>query len=98
MLVSDPETSERCLDKYAAHAFFEEQGIGSPLTWLPTELPDELPYPVLVKARRGFGSRHIYRAENRAELDFFLRYTTRRVDGAGGLRWRRVLDRRLLRP
>jgi carbamoyl-phosphate synthase large subunit len=28
-----------------------------------------------VKARRGFGSRHIYRAENATELDFFLRYT-----------------------
>jgi carbamoyl-phosphate synthase large subunit len=76
VLVSEPETSERCLDKYLAHAFFVEQGIGSPPTWLPTELPDELPYPVLVKARRGFGSRHIYRAENRAEVDFFLRYTS----------------------
>jgi carbamoyl-phosphate synthase large subunit len=75
VLVSEPETSERCLDKYAAHAFFEEQGIGSPATWIPTELPDETPFPVLVKARRGFGSRHIYRAENRTELDFFLRYT-----------------------
>jgi carbamoyl-phosphate synthase large subunit len=76
VLVSDSETSERCLDKYAAHTFFEEQGIGTPATWLPTELPGDLPYPVLVKARRGFGSRHIYRAENRAELDFFLHYTT----------------------
>jgi carbamoyl-phosphate synthase large subunit len=76
VLVSGPETSERCLDKYAAHAFFEEQGIGSPPTWLPTELPDDVAYPVLVKARRGFGSRHIYRAHDRAELDFFLRYTS----------------------
>jgi carbamoyl-phosphate synthase large subunit len=76
VLVSEPETSERCLDKYAAHAYFEERGIGSPDTWLPTELPDDLPYPVLVKARRGFGSRHIYRAENHTELDFFLRYTS----------------------
>jgi carbamoyl-phosphate synthase large subunit len=29
-----------------------------------------------VKARKGFGSRHIYRADNQTELDFFLRYTT----------------------
>jgi carbamoyl-phosphate synthase large subunit len=76
VLVPEPETIELCTDKYLAHAFFVERGIGSPPTWLPTELADELPYPVLVKARRGFGSRHIYRAENRAELDFFLRYTT----------------------
>ena len=31
---------------------------------------------MLVKARRGFGSRHIYRAADAAELEFFLRHTT----------------------
>jgi carbamoyl-phosphate synthase large subunit len=75
VLVPDEETSLRCADKYLAHQFFDERGIGSPPTWLPTELPEEVPFPVLVKARKGFGSRHIYRAENQAELDFFLRYT-----------------------
>ena len=75
VLVPDEETSARCADKYLAHQFFEERGIGSPPTWLPTEVPDDIVFPVLVKARRGFGSRHIYRAANRAELEFFLRYT-----------------------
>jgi carbamoyl-phosphate synthase large subunit len=75
VLVPEEDTSARCADKYLAHRFFEEQGIGSPPTWLPTELPDDLRYPVLVKARKGFGSRHIYRADNEAELEFFLRYT-----------------------
>jgi len=76
VLVPNIETIHRCSDKFLAHGFFVDHGIGSPETWLPGELPDELPYPVLVKARRGFGSRHIYRATNRAELDFFLDYTT----------------------
>jgi carbamoyl-phosphate synthase large subunit len=76
VLVPDEETSLRCADKYLAHLFFAERGIGSPPTWLPTELPPDLRFPVLVKARKGFGSRHIYRAENATELDFFLRYTT----------------------
>ncbi|MGZ4333553.1 MAG: ATP-grasp domain-containing protein, partial [Gaiellaceae bacterium] len=75
VLVPDEETSERRADKFLAHQFFEERGIGSPPTWLPTELPDDLRFPVLVKARKGFGSRHIYRAENVTELEFFLRYT-----------------------
>src|SRR4029078_7295083 len=66
-----------CEDKYAAHAFFVEQGIATPATWLPDALPGELRYPVLVKARRGFGSRHIYRAADRREVDFFLSYTTK---------------------
>ena len=76
VLVPGAETIARCSDKYLAHEFFAERGIGSPPTWLPGDLAGELPYPVLVKARRGFGSRHIYRAANRAELDFFLAYTT----------------------
>ena len=62
-------------DKYVAHKRFDELGLPSPPTWLPDELPDEVPYPVLVKDRRGFGSRHIFRARDRRELDFFLAYT-----------------------
>ena len=65
----------RWADKYLAHLFFEERGIPSPPSWLPDELPGDLPYPVLVKARFGFGSRNIYRANDARELDFFLGYT-----------------------
>ena len=32
----------------------------------PDDLPDDARFPLLVKAREGFGSRHIYRAEDRA--------------------------------
>jgi carbamoyl-phosphate synthase large subunit len=74
-LVPDRDVVEATADKYRAHRLFEERGIDSPPTWLPDELPAELAYPVLVKARRGFGSRHIFRAENRAELEFFLAHT-----------------------
>ena len=78
VVASDPEASDLSTDKYLAHCFFEERGIGSPATWLPEALPpdDEIPYPVLVKARRGFAARHIYRAHDADELAFFLRYTT----------------------
>jgi carbamoyl-phosphate synthase large subunit len=76
VVASDPEACELSVDKYAAHCFFERHGIGSPATWLPEELPDELPFPVLVKARRGFAARHIYRADDAEQLEFFLRYTT----------------------
>ena len=78
IVASDPATCELTSDKWAAHCFFEERGIGSPGTWLPDALPPpgELRYPVLVKARRGFASRHIYRAHDAGELAFFLGYTT----------------------
>ena len=75
-LVPEPEVCERMGDKYLAHLFFEEQGIATPRSWLPADVPADVRYPVLVKVREGFGSRHIYRAHDPAELDFFLRYTT----------------------
>jgi len=77
VLLPGPETIRLCEDKYAAHVFFAERGIPTPGTWLPDELPNDLEFPVLVKARRGFGSRHIYRAADRRELEFFLGYTAK---------------------
>jgi len=76
VLLPGPEAIRICEDKFAAHEFFEEHGIATPPTWLPEAVPDDVPFPVLVKPRRGFGSRHIFRARDRRELDFFLGYTT----------------------
>ena len=75
VLLPAPDVVRRTEDKYEAHLFFEENGIPSPASWLPDDLPEDLSYPVLVKPRRGFGSRHIYRAADREELDFHLRRT-----------------------
>jgi carbamoyl-phosphate synthase large subunit len=75
VLLPDAETVERLGDKYLAHILFEERGIASPPTWLPNGVPDDALFPLLVKARHGFGSRHIYRAADRAQLGFFLGYT-----------------------
>jgi carbamoyl-phosphate synthase large subunit len=76
VLLPELDVVEQIGDKYLAHRLFQERGIASPATWLPDELPGELEFPVLVKAREGFGSRHIYRATDREELAFFLRYTS----------------------
>jgi carbamoyl-phosphate synthase large subunit len=75
LLLSPADVAERMGDKYLAHETFEGLGIPSPASWLPEDLPVELDYPVLVKAREGFGSRHIYRANDRVELDFHLART-----------------------
>ena len=75
VLLPAPEIVDALADKWLAHLLFEERGIGSPATWLPDALPDALEFPVLVKARHGFGSRGIYRCADRRELDFFLGYT-----------------------
>jgi carbamoyl-phosphate synthase large subunit len=76
VLVPGPDTCRTMGDKYLAHLFFEEHGIASPRSWLPADVPADARYPLLVKVREGFGSRHIYRAADADELAFFLRYTT----------------------
>ena len=75
VLLPDPEASGRMSDKLEAHRFFVANGIPSPRSWAPEDVPDDVRYPVLVKAREGFGSRNIHRAADAGELAFFLRYT-----------------------
>ena len=75
VLLPEPSVVDALADKWLAHLLFEERGIGSPPTWLPADLPGDVEFPVLVKARKGFGSRGIYRCEDARELDFFLDYT-----------------------
>jgi carbamoyl-phosphate synthase large subunit len=75
VLLPDAETCDRLNDKYLAHLLFEERGIDSPPTWLPEDVPADVELPVLVKARRGYASRHIYRAETREQLERHLRET-----------------------
>jgi carbamoyl-phosphate synthase large subunit len=76
VLLPEPAIVDALADKWLAHLLFEERGIGSPPTWLPADLPADLEFPVLVKARQGFGSRGIYCCKNARELEFFLGYTT----------------------
>ncbi len=75
VLAPAPEVCLTMGDKYSAHVFFEQHGIASPRTWLPEELPHDARFPLLVKVREGFGSRHIYRAADASELAFFIRHT-----------------------
>ena len=70
------DVTASCQDKWACHVMLTERGLPSPPTWLPgTVDPAELPFPVLVKPRIGFGGRNIYRAGDADELAFFLRYS-----------------------
>ena len=75
VLLPEAETCERMSDKLEAHRFFVEHGIASPRSWTPDQVPDDARYPLLVKVREGFGSRHIFRADDPEQLAFFLDYT-----------------------
>jgi carbamoyl-phosphate synthase large subunit len=75
ILLPDADVCDRMSDKLEAHRFFVGRGIASPRSWAPEDVPEDARYPLLVKARQGFGSRHIYRSENPEQLAFFLAYT-----------------------
>jgi carbamoyl-phosphate synthase large subunit len=75
VLAPSPDVCRTMGDKYLAHSFFEAHGIPSPRSWLPGDVPADARYPLLVKVREGFGSRHIYRADDREQLEFYLRAT-----------------------
>jgi carbamoyl-phosphate synthase large subunit len=76
VLAPPPEVCRTMGDKYLAHRFFEQHGLPTPRSWLPDAVPADARYPLLVKVREGFGSRHIYRADDPEQLEFFLGYTT----------------------
>ena len=76
VLLPAPEVVDALADKWLSHLLFVEHGIGSPATWLPGAVPADAGFPLLVKARHGFGSRGIYRCADRRELAFFLGYTS----------------------
>jgi carbamoyl-phosphate synthase large subunit len=75
VLLSPADVVEQMGDKYLAHGALGRLGLASPPSWLPQDLPAGLRYPVAVKAREGFGSRHIYVAHDDAELEYHLAHT-----------------------
>lgn len=76
VFLPSPEVALGCQDKWSCHEMLTARGLPSPPTWLPDAVDrDELPYPVLLKPRLGFAARHIYRCEDREQLEFFLRYS-----------------------
>jgi carbamoyl-phosphate synthase large subunit len=76
VLLPEEDVCVRMSDKLEASYFFVEHGIPTPTSWAPEDVPGDARFPLLVKARDGFGSRHIYLANDPEQLEFFLGYTT----------------------
>ncbi|MCG8508324.1 MAG: ATP-grasp domain-containing protein [Rhodospirillales bacterium] len=76
IIISPPRTSEICNDKWQTFQFFTEQGVPTPKTWLPGDLPNinTLTFPLFLKPRMGRGSVNTFTIKNKRELKFFLQY------------------------
>jgi carbamoyl-phosphate synthase large subunit len=76
IIISSQRTSEICNDKWQTYHFFKEQGIQTPETWLPENLPTfrKSDFPLFLKPRFGRGSIGTYVIRNQKELCFFVEY------------------------
>ena len=77
VLVSDQEVTQICNDKWRSYAYFKENGLNTPKTYLLVDdalhaiSKKEVKYPVIIKPRWGMGSIGMFTAENDAELTIF---------------------------
>ena len=74
LAVVSAEAAEIARDKWMTFEWLRSIGVPTPETWIGTGLPAEPPFPLFVKPRYGSAGKKSFRADDRAELEFFLRY------------------------
>lgn len=76
LVCSPADTAAICNDKYRTCAYLTSHGIAAARSWLPGELPAEMPAMLFIKPRVGRGSVGAYAVRDARELAFFLDYVT----------------------
>ncbi len=72
VMVSDQAAIATCRDKYQFHGFLKAASFPALGSWLPGQEPlTSLPYPLCVKTRFGSGSKHVFKAEDPLEAEFY---------------------------
>jgi carbamoyl-phosphate synthase large subunit len=74
--VSSRTTVEVCNDKHLTCRALSALGLPVADTYLPTELPSTLEFPLFIKPRLGRGGVGAYAVRNDRELAFFLQYVS----------------------
>lgn len=65
------ETVAVCHDKLKLAGRFREGPLRVPETWLPDALPQEVPYPLIVKPRTGEGSKNVFHVDGPGDLAYY---------------------------
>jgi carbamoyl-phosphate synthase large subunit len=76
---SSQESAALCNDKYATWTRLASAGVAVARTYLPTELPAELMFPLFIKPRVGRGAVGAHLIRNQRDLDFFIDYVDRPI-------------------
>jgi carbamoyl-phosphate synthase large subunit len=77
--VSPTTTAAICNDKLRTAQVLRRQGIPAAESWLPTQVPSTISFPLFVKPRNGRGGIGAFSARTQRELDFFTEYVERPV-------------------
>jgi len=72
--VSPALTSRICNDKYQTSLALRAGGVAVAGTWLPNQLPDDVPLPLFIKPRAGRGGVGAFPVTTPRQLAFFLDY------------------------
>jgi|TARA_B100001964_G_scaffold83771_1_gene94606 carbamoyl-phosphate synthase large subunit len=80
VLLPNQKFVSTCLDKYALMKALDSQGIPIPETRLAESGPGDISYPLVVKPRRGRGSRGLGILNRKAELHSFIEQSPYKTD------------------
>ncbi len=78
LFINSSEAIRTFLDKYNTIRFLKKNGLPYPQTYLLESYKNELPFPLLIKMRKGWGGKGLLRIEDKYELAFYKK----RVKGA----------------
>lgn len=85
VLVSDPEVTDICNDKWKTYQFLKKEGFRTPRTFIHLDdaasaaRQGEVGYPLVVKPRWGMGSIAVYEADDEEELRILYKKSRRKV-------------------
>ncbi len=73
-LIADAATIRICRDKIETFRFLRDNGVDTPATFLPHELPatGSLRFPYIIKPRFGSASQQVHKLEGQGDLDYYL--------------------------
>lgn len=74
LLLSSKDIIKFCNDKWETYKFFKNNNIKTPETYLQHNLPSDINFPLIIKPADGMGSSGVFKANNREELKFFIKY------------------------
>jgi carbamoyl-phosphate synthase large subunit len=71
LIINNKTILDNFLDKYNTSMCMKKHGLAYPKTFLIDEYKNELPYPVILKKRKGSGSKIVLVVKNDKEMEFY---------------------------